>query len=457
MVYFDTEVIDLKTLFFIIVVSIAVSYGWGMRGMLIGGERGAVLPGALLGMFLALFSGNAMISEHFYIFAAAGALGMAYGGFEPYAETMSFILHHKEGEHFPKKGYGGLMLKGALWFGICGSVMGMAFSALSGAYYKPVSLVIFLALIPLMQGVGVLLFNKPYDKENRKFPKLYLSIESREEWGGNLIMLICFLIFALVNKDYYSVFFSLTGIVSGAIGWTIAITLYDFQAHPMKNGNYFFGKIQNYIDGWKIMEYSLGAFTGLCFAIFFFATKDTMLAERMSIAEANGGFWNVMGDKSLMFALITVLCMFLVAIQYIDAKPFNKVPFRFYELAERAILFALPMIGVMLGNEKSAEFTSFFLIVCFAAEKVIFERSKRISGTRKLLTNLGFGIVAIASLILQIFFKVPPIAYILFYTIYYILAENSTIYKKEFFGSRYTVNGYFLVQSIFLIAVVLFI
>ena len=38
---------------------------------------------------------------------------------------------------------------------------------------------------------GILIFNKPFDKENGKYPKIYLSRDSREEWGGNLLMLVC--------------------------------------------------------------------------------------------------------------------------------------------------------------------------------------------------------------------------------------------------------------------------
>ena len=447
----------MKTLFIIFTVSLAVSYGWGMRGMIIGGERGAVLPGALLGFFLALFSGNEFVADKFYIFAAAGALGMAYGGFEPYADTMSFILHHKPEEHDPKKGYLGLMLKGANWFGICGAVLGMTFSSLSGLYYKPLSLIIFIALIPAMQGAGILIFNKPFDKENGKFPKIYLSRDSREEWGGNLITLLCLLVFTAANKDFYAFFFSLTGIVGGAIGWCIAITLYDFQVYPMKNGKYFFGKLQPIIDGWKIMEYSLGAFTGICFTVYFLATKNTMLKERLDAVQANGGFVNIMGDKgSMIFAVAAVALMFLTAIQYIDAKPIKKIPFRFFELTERAAFFAFPMIGVMLGNEKMSELVAFFMIVFFAAEKVIFERHRELrDGTRKTVTQIIFGVVAIVVLIIQFFVKIPLAAYMPVYTLYYIAAENCTKYLKDFRGSRIVVNGYFLLQSVYLLAVML--
>lgn len=446
----------MKTLFFIITVSIAVSYGWGMRGMIIGGERGAVLPGALLGMFLALFSGNELIAQKFYVFAAAGALGMAYGGFEPYADTMSYILKHDAPDYNPKKGYLGLMLKGANWFGICGAVLGMSFSSVLGRYYSTASLVIFIALIPVMQAVGIKIFNKPFDRDKKIFPKIYLSHDSREEWGGNLVTLICLLVFTLINRDFYAFFFSLVGIFGGAVGWCIAIKLYDFQLHPMKNGKYFFGKTQPVIDGWKIMEYSLGAFNGLCFAVYFFATKSTMLAERLELS--GGTLRNSMGDKgSLIFAYVTVAVIFLTAIQYIDAEPIKKIPFRFFELAERAAMFALPMIGVMLGSSKMSELVAFFMIVCFASEKVIFERSRNIHGTRKLITNTAFGIAAAAALTVQIFVKLSPIVYILFYTLYYIAAENSTWYKKDYRGSRILVNSWFILQSLYLIAVILFI
>ena len=67
----------MSTVIYVLIISVALSYGWGMRGALIGGEKGALLPGALLGMFLALFSGIETLSSNFYIFAAAGAPGAA--------------------------------------------------------------------------------------------------------------------------------------------------------------------------------------------------------------------------------------------------------------------------------------------------------------------------------------------------------------------------------------------
>ncbi len=36
----------------VFLTTLAASYGWGMRGSLIGGEKGAMLPGALIGLIL---------------------------------------------------------------------------------------------------------------------------------------------------------------------------------------------------------------------------------------------------------------------------------------------------------------------------------------------------------------------------------------------------------------------
>ena len=65
-----------------------------MRGAVIGGEKGAMLPGAFIGLILAWFSGGG-IRECFWIPAAAGLMGMTFGGIEPYGETIGMV----DGEH----------------------------------------------------------------------------------------------------------------------------------------------------------------------------------------------------------------------------------------------------------------------------------------------------------------------------------------------------------------------
>ena len=88
----------------------AASYAWGMRGTLIGGEKGAMLPGAFIGVIIAWFSGGA-IRDYFWIPAAAGLMGMTFGGTEPYGETIGMVLHRNRPDHNPVKGYTGLAFK----------------------------------------------------------------------------------------------------------------------------------------------------------------------------------------------------------------------------------------------------------------------------------------------------------------------------------------------------------
>ena len=66
----------------VLFTTFAASYAWGMRGAVIGGEKGAILPGAFIGLILAWFAGGE-IRNCFWIPAAAAAMGMSYGGIEP--------------------------------------------------------------------------------------------------------------------------------------------------------------------------------------------------------------------------------------------------------------------------------------------------------------------------------------------------------------------------------------
>ena len=440
----------MKTLFIILTVSIALSYGWGMRGSLIGSERGAALPGALLGMFLALFSGSELIAEKFYFFAAAGAMSMTFGGTQTYGQTLGFIVHRGKPDYDPKKGYIGVALKGGLWHGICGAVLGMMFSAAGGQYYKPLTLAIFIVLIPVMQAIGEKIFNSPYKPKEGKFPKLYFSIDRREEWGGNAVTLLGLLIFTLVNKDYYSFFFSLVGLAGGAAGFSIGMVLYDFMNHPMKNGKYFFGSFNDKLSGWKTMELTFGAVGGLFFAVYFVATKDTMLKERIDLIEANGGIWNPLGGLSSTLAWISAALVILVKPVELLEK---KIGEHTIDFIERPFIFVVPMLLALLGSDLGAQLVAFSLIVYYAAEKTIFDRIDKFSKKTRPVVIVIFTLLTIASVVCQAFTELPLIAYILMYTVFYIIANNIT--TKHYGATHITVTSYFLLQTVYLTAVIL--
>lgn len=437
----------MNNLFIILTVSLAVSYGWGMRGSLLGGERGAVLPGALLGMFLALFSGNEVIADNFYVFAATGGLSMAFGGTETYGQTLGFILHRGREDYNPQKGYIGVFLKGALWQGICGAIIGMTFSAVSGIYYNGIDIIIVLALIPFVQTIGVQLFNKPYNKKEDKFPRIYFSIDRREEWGGNVLTLVMLLVFTAVRKDWYAFLFSVVGLLGGGAGFSIGMVLYDFVNHPLKNGKNVAGEMNKYIGGWKTMEFSFGAIAGIFFAVYFILTKESMLAERINcVSHEMPIITSALSDYSQILSYISIALIPIIKISYLFEK---KITDHIIDLLERPILYVFPLILAISGCELSAKFSSFAIIVFFAGEKVVFERCKKSKVSSRIILGVIFGACDIISLILCIFSDLTPIVYILMFTIFYIFADNIPYEKPS--GSRITVLAYFVIQTVFLV------
>lgn len=443
----------MSNFFVVLIISVAVSYGWGMRGALLGGERGAVLPGALLGMFLALLSGNEIIADNFFIFAAAGASAMAFGGTEPYGQTLGFILHRGREDYAPKKGYIGVFLKGALWQGISGVILGIAFSAVSGKYYNGIDIIIVLALIPFVSSLGVQLFNKPYDKEKGKFPKINFSIDRREEWGGNVLNLAMLLIFTAVRKDWYAFFFGIVGIIGGGAGFSLGMVIYDFVNHPMKNGRYFCGKYREYVDGWKIMEFTFGAVAGLAFALYFVLTKESMLIPRIS--EVTAGAPVISSPLTPCSQLLSYISLALIPLVKIIHLFEDKIDDHIIDIVERPVLYVIPMILAVSGCELSAKLNAFALIVFFAGEKVVFERNRKAKKSLKITLGIIYGICTAAAVLLSIFTDIPPVAYILTYTVYYIISDN--LRPGKIIGDRITTNTYFVIQTAFLTAVTLMI
>lgn len=434
-------------IFNVLTVSIAVSYGWGMRGTLLGGLRGAVLPGALLGMFLAVFSGNKIIAENFFIFAAAGASAMAFGGSETYGQTLGFIVHRNGDDYDPKKGYIAVFLKGALWQGIAGVILGIAFSAVGGKYYNGFDIIAVTALIPFVSFIGEQIFNKPYNKEEKRFPRIYFSLDRREEWGGNLLVLLMFLVFTFVRKDFYAFFFGIVGIIGGGAGFSLGMLLFDFISNPRKNGRFFAGKYNDYFSGWKAMEFTFGAVAGLAFAIYFIATKDTMLAER--ICNVREGEPVISSPLTPYSQLLSFVSLALVPVIKIFTIFEDKLGDYTVDHIERPVLYVFPMMLALSGCELSAKLNAFALIVFFASEKVVFERNKKAVSSRKIILGIIFGICTFASVLLCIFAEIPFIAYILMYTVFYLIADNVPLKKPK--KSGISVLTYFVIQTLLLI------
>lgn len=359
--------------------TLAVSYAWGMRGSVIGGEKGAMLPGLYLGLILAWFAGGG-IREYFWIPAAAGLMGMSFGGTEPYGDTIHMVICRTSKHYRPVRGYTGLAVKGGLWFGVAGGFIAFALSAMGGLYTAG-NIVIFCVLIPVFQLAGYLIFNQPYNEEKGKYPAIYFSFESREEWGSNLMIMLALLAMGIIKHDDLLVNFVSLGFVFGFIGWLIAIKFYDLSQHPLKNGKYIFGKLvkKDRIDGWKIMEFTLGAIGGMGIAIAFCASDYEIRRIRFAILQ-NGLFNPIAGAERFMPLIIGACALAIIGINfyefYVEKKGGEYNGF-ICDIIERPLFNLIPMVFVLLGSVTAARLMTVFMIIFVCGVKCVFDRFEK--------------------------------------------------------------------------------
>ena len=454
----------------VVFAAFAVSYGWGMRGCVIGGEKGALVPGALLGLSISLFCGDGALIPYFPFFCAAGALGMTFGGIEPYAQTMSYILH-REKEPFHGhylKGCIGIFLKGALWFGMAGGVLGILPAALAGEY-KAEELALLFAAVPVASFVGTLIFNSPYNKEKGIFPKLYFSTSSREEWGGNVFAVLTLAVFAAVKKNFFALGSVAVGLIFGGIGFLVGLLIYDFTVRKHgKKQRYPFGSLQEkgYIDGWKIMEHTFGAISGGAVMLYFCLNSEKLCASFGRVQLESLAF----GGKKDGLAMIAVLVMLaLSALQYVlipllEKGGFAKIDSHWFELFERPLWASFALIFILGGSVRASLAAAFVTVAYALVEKGIdwFSCYKK-----KTAVIIGLCVFFVGVLVYFFAGTVTPAVLAVLYTFIYIavsllyffmpervkkLKENGRPFSANF-GSSFTVHGHFLIQAAVITAV----
>lgn len=299
--------------FFLFLAAVTMAYGWGYRGT-VGHEGGAMIPGAMLGMALAMASGRLDWYRRAAIAGLFGAVGWAWGGSLSYMEQTLYVLS----DSFPDVlyGYSILFLEGALWAGIGGAILGMAFTEKRSTLQRFVGP--FTAICAVFLAVYIYFFFHPalhdaldyftvehfHDgdwfaalltlivsafywlvrKEDRqetalfflasvawwigylgftKFGGLRLAPPFRSEsWGGVIGILVVLLIYLARRKNRAALMMSLYGILGGGIAFALAV----FIRHPVRVewGPFatWGGKAQ-----WKLAEESFGLFMGIAIAL----------------------------------------------------------------------------------------------------------------------------------------------------------------------------------------------
>ncbi len=437
---------------FLFISVIAGSLGWAIRGTTLGKEKGAMLPGAMLGLLFAWFSGIPVLQENFWIFSAVGALGMFVGGTETYAQTMDRVKNAKPSPQ-PVSGYLGLAMKGALWFGIAAGFLGLAFTAMTGKVYSVTEILIFFALMPVLRAIGIVAFNHPFKPKENVFPRIYLSSGRREEWGGMLMMLLELLVFVLIKQDGYTLRLCLWGMGGGAVGWVIGIFLMYVTMYPLKSGKYIFGSWQKkgMIDNWKIMENTLGAVGALGMAIGFALGHSDLQIMFVRIQIDKLPLWNPTAKHEqligwLGFAALIVLGELACALfgAWADKKKkYGRVP----EIWQQAAFtyFAVPL--VLLGNRRFAQMISFFVmywvistLMGLSSQKVLKLKNGKLIAAGMMLLNI---VIIIAEILLPNSFTMTQtlLMYCLVYFCYQLLFYDLTPHRIQEIKQRARKRG----------------
>lgn len=400
----------LRDVLFVLFATLACSWGWGMRGTTIGGEKGAMLPGALLGLSIAVFSASDVLYENFFLLSGMGAVAMYCGGNMTYGETFRFSMESRPAPNM-KKGMLALFVKGGIWFGVFSAVIGLYISFLSGLYYSLFDIIALFLLIPSFSLLGYYIFNKPYNKEKGTFPRVYFSVTRKETWGGLLGILCAFVAVAAVNLDVFTLIVATAGVLSGGIGWMIAQFMQVSVKYENRRGKFLFDRLRRkgFIESWKLMECTLGAFGGLGVSLCIVLCKS-MFVTRLDAIEAGGLFSFVSQDVSTAMAAAFALLLTLdTALYFIKSRPTKAELDRKLELTlishedyERELPFAtgedtnplvtkiraaaekaefglystLPMMLMLLGSTQTAALVSFCVILLVEAQEQCFKNYK---------------------------------------------------------------------------------
>jgi hypothetical protein len=240
---------------FLLLPSIAMSLGWGLRGTIGGGQIGGMIPGAMMALCLCHLLGW---RRSVGIAAAFGAVGVGLGGQETYGQTIGFLRSSET----VAWGLTGLAIKGAQW-GLAGGVF--AGLGLMLEKYRAREIAIGLALLVL----GTALATKFIDEPKLLYFSNRLDKPREEVWAGLLAGgtgLVAWL--ASVRRERVSMAFAGWGMVAGGLGFCLGgvfIATGVVLPPPYKQWSW-----------WKVMEFTFGLLFGLGLGVAAYRARDEL-------------------------------------------------------------------------------------------------------------------------------------------------------------------------------------
>ena len=253
--------------------ALAGGLAWGIRGQY-GHESGAMLAGLLVSLVLTLLYCPAAPSLFAFRAVAWCTIAMGIGGSETYGQTIGLTQDAPLIGHWDALAWGmlGLAIKGGLWIGFAGTLLGMG---LGGKRYHHGELPLVLLAMIGLSLVGIWLFNQPFEPSQKVLPWLYFSDDwywepdtvlkpRREAWGGMALALGGLLSYVTcVRRDGLAWRMGLWGLLGGALGFPGGQCIQAFHAW---NPSLFQGGVWTWLaplmNWWNCMETAFGLILG---------------------------------------------------------------------------------------------------------------------------------------------------------------------------------------------------
>jgi len=257
----------------ILVPSLAAAMGWGIRGQY-GHETGAMIAGCLASLAMVLACAPQLSSLTGARAAALMTVGIGIGGAMTYGQTVGLTHDHDMVGNWEALRWGmlGLAIKGALWIGFSGVLLGMG---LGGVRYRVAEIGLLLLALAGLFYLGLWLINSPYDPAQGILPRIYFSESSyfragpnlkprREVWGGFLLAWCGLMAYARwVKTDRLAFRLGWFALLAGALGFPGGQGVQSFHAwNPdLFQGSRWAG-LYGMVNWWNMMETTFGAIWG---------------------------------------------------------------------------------------------------------------------------------------------------------------------------------------------------
>lgn len=277
---------------FIVLPSLAMSLGWGLRGQ-VGHSPGAMIPGALVALVLCSLLREKQLSRGMAV--GLGAIAFGYGATMTTQDTADLALRWiSHSGSTLTMAFTGLAIKGAVWAFFGGVLIGLALAA---SHYRWRDIILGMILMVVSFPIGWMLINKPRP--------VYFSVTRHETYGGYLlggIVLVAWL--TIRGRTKIPLLLGVCAAVAGAIGLPLGAALAGAGSHTAYVGRWY--------DWWKVLETTFGACMGVGLGI-----GTYLLQDRFPDATASKGPVNEPLSSAWSTVLGLLICgIFTVVTQY---------------------------------------------------------------------------------------------------------------------------------------------